>query len=88
VGCGLSDPDIHLLLENYAFKYDYACPHYFVLPRNYVKKQAIPATEKSLKIKILLYDPRENHRLLTEALDALRARVDLRRTEIQDTAQW
>lgn len=88
IGCGLNDPDIQLLLEDYGFKFDYACPHYFALPKNCVRPEALPAIERSLNIKILTYDPRDEHQLLKESVDGLCEKVYVRRAEIQATAQW
>lgn len=88
LGCGLNDPDIRLLLEDYAFKHNFGRPHYFVLPRGQIHNVITPAVEKSLNIKCLTYDPRNNFQLLKDAIDELKVEVEVKRQDLQQTSDW
>ena len=88
LGCGLNDPDIRLLLEDYAFHYEFSRPHYFVLPERQVHSDFIPTYESSLNIKILEYDPQHNHAALQPAINDLVGLVDADRITLAGTLQW
>ena len=88
LGCGLNDPDIRLVLEDYAFRHAYGRPHYFVLPRKQVNRLVAPAVEKSLNIRILSYDPKNNHELLKTSIEELAAEVDVERVKLQGSGDW
>lgn len=89
LGCGLDDPDIRLVLENYAFAHNYGRPHYYVLPRAQIHRHVHPAVEKSLNVKLLTYENKTNdHRSLVEALEELLVRVSLARTEMAKRQSW
>jgi hypothetical protein len=88
VGCGLHDPDIQLLLEDYAFKYENGVPHYFVLSRGHLKPSVQQAVEKSMNIRILSYDPSGGHAKLKDAIDELVVLVNQERQQLQSTADW
>lgn len=88
LGAGLNDPDIRLLLENYAFQYQFSRCHYFVIPKNQLSEAEIQIHEKSLKVKFITYSAKDNHRELTESLVRLYSLVDSKRTEIASTLGW
>ncbi len=88
LGCGLSDPDIRLLLEDYAFRHDYGRPHYFVLPNKQVHALVAPAIERSLNIRILRYDPKNNHELLKASIEDLGRIVEAERAKLQLSQDW
>lgn len=86
VGCGLSDPDLKLVLEDHAFTYRWTAPHYFVMRKRTVPASILPAIERNLNIKVLEYDG--DHSELKPALDNLVAAVNDRRKEIQLERTW
>ncbi len=88
LGCGLDDPDIRLVLEDYAFKHDFAKPHYFVVPTGQFASATASAIEKGLNIKFLRYSPIDDHRLLKDAIDELIVEVNLKRQELRGTSDW
>ena len=88
LGCGLDDPDIRLVLENYAFSHNYGRPHYYVIPKTLINKHVHSAIEKSLNVSLLTYDKRDSHRLLVDGLDDLVVRVSLNRTDLARTQRW
>lgn len=87
LGCGLNDPDVRLLLEDYGFRHKQAAPHYFVTPRENVHTRIRTAVERSLNIQILTYDSRDDHRILKESIDRLVTDVSTRREELT-IAEW
>ncbi len=89
LGCGLSDPDVQLLLEDYSYKYQFTAPHYFVLPRDYYSHNAaLSSMAKSLNIRALTYDPAHDHAALKPAVDDLVQLVDDERQALQLSADW
>lgn len=89
LGCGLDDPDIRLLLEDYAFKHDFSKPHYFVLPQRRIAASVLPALEKSLNIKVLTYPaPGGDHTALVTAIEELRDQVLIERESIALSRDW
>lgn len=88
LGCGLEDPDIRLVLEDYAFTHHYGRPHYYVLPKGHVNRHIHPAIEKSLNVKLLTYDKCDKHRLLVDALEDLLVSVSLKRVELAKHLSW
>ncbi len=87
VGCGLNDPDISLLLENYRFFHNHGSPHYFILPKR-IHSDNVRMLRETRNLKILQYDKRDNHSQLTTALGELAALTEARRTEIARTSSW
>ena len=89
LGCGLSDPDVQLLLEDYSNRFRHTAPHFFVLPRDYYShKSILSSVASSLNIRALTYDPANNHEALRPAIDDLRQLVDLERQALQTSADW
>jgi hypothetical protein len=90
IGCGLDDPDIRLLLEDYCFRHKYAQKHYFVLPSKRYSTLVKQVYEDSLKLKILeyKYSDTTQHSNLLEELEHLVTSVNQKRIEISLTQQW
>lgn len=76
IGCGLEDPDIRLLLENYCFRHEHAPQHYFVMPSKQFSSKSRAVFEDSLRIKILEYKLTTDHMELTHALEELVSAVE------------
>lgn len=70
IGCGVSDPDLALLLENQRFSFPNSRPHYLVTPSK-MSKDMIKSLRRDRNIKCLTYDPRDNHADLLESLRVL-----------------
>ena len=86
VGCGLSDPDIKLIFEDYRYKHGEA-PHFITLP------SPVSAAEKSLIEKtrgltVLTYSPKNNHAELTTRLEELGKAAAAKRLEIAELQSW
>lgn len=89
LGCGLNDPDIRLLLEDYAFKHEFSRPHYFVLPVRQIPPSIQTAIETSLNIKVLTYPtPGGSHSQLVTAIEELRDSVLAERTRLSASSNW
>ena len=90
IGCGLDDPDIRLLLEDYCFRHKHAQKHYFVLPSKRYSPLVKQVYEDSLKLKILEYKYSETtkHANLLEELELLVKGVNQKRIEISTSQQW
>lgn len=88
VGCGLDDPDIRALLENYRYRHPSGQSHYFVAARNSQAKQIKQVLEDSLKVNIVEYDYSDDHRHLTLGLEQLVNWVDEERVEIGRMQTW
>lgn len=76
LGCGMSDPDLQLILENTSIAAYSDHPHYAVLPKG--KHPAlVRAMERTYNIKILDYEhvDGDNHTILLDSLQALKDKV-------------
>lgn len=75
IGCGVSDPDLSLLLENQRFNFPNSRPHYLV-----TSSRMAPDMVKSLRsnrnLKCLSYDPRDHHEELVTSLRELAEIMD------------
>lgn len=84
IGCGISDPDLALLLENQRFNFPNSRPHYLVTSTKLSK--AMQASLKSNRnLKCLTYSDKDNHIELLKSLKSLAeivydARENLRST--------
>jgi len=88
LGCGTNDPDIRILLEDYKFRFQYSREHFFTMSKGANPYGVNEIIEKTMNIRILEYDKRENHRILKESLDDLVLKVDIKRQEIARLQNW
>lgn len=88
MGAGLNDPDIKLLLENYAFQYKTSRKHYFLIPKNQLSPKEREIYEESLNIKFILYNPVDNHKELTDSLHELNTLVEAKRQVLAREQSW
>jgi hypothetical protein len=89
MGCGLEDPDIRLLLEDYGFRHEYSRPHYFVIPSNKVDQVAKQSIEKVLNVKFLEYPTKKgDHSKLLAAITELRDNVNQERNQLATFQNW
>ena len=88
MGAGLNDPDIKLLLENYAFQYKTSRKHYFLLPKKRLTEKEMEIYEETLNIKFLQYSPADNHKELTDSLCILNQQVELMREDLANNQSW
>lgn len=86
IGCGLSDPDIQLIFEDYRYKHNES-PHFMTLPA------PVPMAQKSLiqntrGLNVLEYSPRDAHKELTDQLFVLGKSAAIQRDVIAEFQSW
>lgn len=86
VGCGLSDPDMKLIFEDYRYRYSES-PHFMTLPSP-ISSAEHALIQKTRGINVLNYSPKDYHKELTLALIDLGKQVSLKRDEIADFRNW
>ena len=87
LGCGLSDPDFQLLLENFNYRFPNAAPHYMT----YAERSTDEFDElvrETRKLKFLKYSPAHNHQELTTSLKAFASAVEEEREQIGASLNW
>jgi hypothetical protein len=87
VGCGMTDPDLSLLLENYAYSFASAPPHYFV-SANPGSTDYGQMLARNFNLYTIGYNGKNDHAELTESLERLVSMVDDRRNELAATQLW
>ncbi|MBB1139295.1 MULTISPECIES: SIR2 family protein [Myroides] len=88
IGCGVNDPDIRLILEDYTFKYPFGTKHYIIMPQKSIHKQVQIVLAETMSLKVIEYDSKNNHAILTESLEKLVQCVELKRSEIAEAQSW
>jgi hypothetical protein len=88
LGASMRDPDMQLLLEDHAYRFEGSRPHYMVMPENSARLGTLRVLEETMNLKALLYDPADNHRSLAESVAALVPKVEAAREDIAATAKW
>jgi hypothetical protein len=88
IGCGTNDPDIRLLLEDYSFKFAQNKKHYIIMSQNAVNSKVRDIISETMSLRPLLYDPINYHEKLTESLEDLVKKVELRRNDLAATMDW
>lgn len=88
LGASMRDPDMALLLEDYARRHQGARPHYVVMPRNAMPSHVLKVLEESMKLQVIHYEPAEFHRELGEGILELKNQVDVAREGLLKTMNW
>jgi hypothetical protein len=88
LGCGVSDPDIRLLLEDIFFRFKHARPHVFVLPLKAVHPDVVKIIEGTMNVNIVTYNPKGKHAELGASLDELVTLVEAERIALQKSMNW
>ncbi|MBB3343057.1 SIR2 family protein [Luteimonas sp. RC10] len=88
VGCGLEDPDIRFLLEDYRYRNIYSHSHYFTIPEESYVKEIRDVLADSLNLSFVTYSSVSNHVALSAGLVSLKNRVDLMRVEMGRGLVW
>ncbi len=88
IGCGLSDPDINLLLENQNFGFPTNSPHYF-LTGSELSEDLVQSIRANRNLKVLQYDKIDDaHAGLVDELNGLSTLVEAERFELSQTTFW
>lgn len=89
IGCGLTDPDIQLTLENNNFSFPNCKPHYFITSKGSIDIEVAKSLLKNRNIKILTYENLDgSHKELLADLQTLSPRVEDKRQEMSTKAAW
>lgn len=89
LGCGLDDPDIRLILEDYGFRHEIAKPHFFVVPSTLLHRDVQSAVEGSLNVRFLKYPcPTGNHEKLLFGIKELVELVGEERRMLAKSLDW
>jgi hypothetical protein len=88
VGCGVNDPDIRSLLENYRYRHPYGQSHYFVTASKNFCPEVQAVLSESLKINIIEYPATKDHANLSKELEVLTTLVELERIELSKNQSW
>jgi hypothetical protein len=88
LGASMRDPDMQLLLEDHAYRFEGSRPHYIAMPQNSARAGALKVMEDTMNLKALLYDPASNHKSLADSVAALVPKVEAARADIAATAAW
>jgi hypothetical protein len=86
IGCGLSDPDLQLIFEDYKYKHRES-PHFMTLPSP-VSNEEAGLIKRTRGINVLRYSARDYHAELTRSLEHLVGVVAAKREEIADLRSW
>ena len=88
LGCGFSDPDIQLVLENYSFVFPGSPSHYFITPEDGINDEYKRIIKENRNLEIITYDAKNNHQELHDALEELVPLVEDERTRIAKEMDW
>lgn len=89
LGCGLSDPDIQLVLENLNFSFPGCRPHYMVIPSNNLSDDELNCIANNRNLEFLRYENSDmTHSELLESLSELDSCVTEKRQEIAGLISW
>jgi hypothetical protein len=88
LGASMRDPDIQLLLEDHAYRFEGARPHYMAMPQDSARAGTLRVLEDTMNLKALLYDPANNHQALADSVAELVPKVEAAREKIAATAGW
>lgn len=88
LGCGFSDPDIRLLLEDSKFRFIHNAPHYFVVPSEECSGDYKAVLESSLNIKIINFRRRNDYKELVDGLGELVTLVEAQRDKLKVDGNW
>jgi hypothetical protein len=88
LGTSMRDPDMQLLLEDHAYRFEGSRPHYMAMPYDSARAGTLRVMEDTMNLKALLYDPANNHKSLADSIAALVPKVEAAREEIAATAAW
>lgn len=89
LGCGITDPDIELTLENANFLYEGCPPHYFITAEGEISENMKKVLLANRNIEIITYTNKSGRHLeLSDSLNELAKLVDARREELASTSTW
>jgi hypothetical protein len=88
VGCGLEDPDIRYLLEDYKYRNSFTQTHFFTMPGDQYVQEVLDVYSESLNLDFITYDSADNHSQLSSGLVELGGKVELARQDMGRRNAW
>lgn len=88
LGASMRDPDIQILLEDYAYRFAGSRPHFMVMPEGSISAGTLDVIEDSMNLRAILYSPTNYHKELADSLADLVAEVEQTRNELVRTMDW
>lgn len=88
LGASMADPDVRLILEDYARRYSGARPHYLVAPADLTPPHVMAVHEEGMNLRSIQYSSNDFHRELHEGIKELKLLVEAERQELLNTADW
>jgi hypothetical protein len=87
IGCGMNDPDLALVLEQYARSFGSAPPQYVALAGK-LSEEYKKMLSKNFNLKVLEYSPANDHKELLDSLMNLVNLVEAERTALAGSTLW
>ena len=88
VGCGVSDPDVALLLEDAFFRHPASRGHIMLIPRGAMHSEVAAIVGETMNLRMIEYSAADNHRELTESLAELADQVETSRERLRTSLNW
>lgn len=87
IGCGMNDPDLSLILEQYARSFGAAPPH-FVTLGGVITPEYKRLLSSNYNLKALQYNSANSHQELLESVKQLAILVDAERSNLSTSTLW
>jgi hypothetical protein len=84
----MRDPDIQLLLEDYAYRFAGSRPHFIVMPEGTMARGNLEVLEENMNLRALFYDPKNHHQELADSISNLRNMVEAERNSLSALQSW
>lgn len=88
LGCGLSDPDVRMMLERHAQVFPDGRPHIMVMSAKAVHADVRGCFGRNLNLQFLTYRPDDNHKELRDSVKELVSLADEARRGLAATLDW
>lgn len=88
LGASMRDPDIQMLLEDYAHRFGGTRPHFMIMPQGSSSTGILRIMEDSMNLRALEYSPSNNHAELGQSIADLLTRVEDQRATLLETQDW
>lgn len=88
LGCGFSDPDIRLILEEYTFTHPGCRSHFFVTSSENINDDFRTTVEENMSLRLLTYSSENSHRELLLSLKNLVLLVEEEKDIVANKRLW
>ena len=88
LGCGVNDPDVRFILENYAFRFKESLSYFIAMSQRNLHEYEKAVIQSSMNLKVLTYDTKNNHIELGASIAELTSLVDTERQQLAASLGW